>query len=270
MLESERLAYLNALGITQFVAQSVIEGAPCLPQLSEDEVWANHIALQPDPQQSNTEALVEARMSPAVTVQVVNEPLQPEALPDAESVVSSATIPELDLSKLKVEKAEGKTVLPLKNTAKVQRFALAVITVPDQFRLFVELALADAPGLSAIEHRMVSDLLQALGFPNWLDQHGAKAYRWPMVNNPRIAADPQAAKDGLLGFVSSAGVVQKNIFLGSKASVALDAAVLGQLFALGDAGSVAMATYSLADMNADWTRKADAWNSIQQLLFSSS
>ena len=39
MLEADRLAYLNALGITQYVALNPIAGAQQLPVLAPEQIW---------------------------------------------------------------------------------------------------------------------------------------------------------------------------------------------------------------------------------------
>lgn len=267
MLESERLAYLNALGITQYVALNAIDGAPVLPELAADAIWPQPSADTPTAVDAVPEQVPVQTVEPALAATVsvpVAEPATAEPEPES-PVTDGGAIPQLDVGKLKQEVIQPKTAVA-KPAIKAQRFALAVVTVNDQYRLFVELAVADSPGLSALEHRMVSDLLALLGQPNGLDQFGAKLYRWPMVNNPRIASDPQAAREGLLGFIASAPTVKKNLFLGSKAAAVLSDQPLGQVFALGDSAVNAITTWSLLEMQNDWTRKADAWNSIRPFL----
>ena len=263
MLESERQAYLHALGITQYVALGTIAGAPVLPELTAEQIWpaAPEPEISPEPAQPDV------------------APQQPEPLPvEAEysapisdqspqpKVDDDGSIPQLDVSKLTQEQVQPKTAPAKPAAIKAQRFALAVISVPEQFRVFVELALPDAPGLSAVEHRMVSDLLGLLGYHDALDQYGAKLYRWPMVDNPRIAADSQAAREGLLGFVASAPPVLKSVFLGAKAASVISDAPLGQSFILNGPASDAVACCSLSDMQRDWARKAEAWGIISPFL----
>jgi len=262
MLESERQAYLNALGITQYVALDTIAGAPVLPVLTAEQIWpaAPTPAISAEPAQPDI-APQPPESSPAVAEQAA--PIS-EASPRPD-IEDDGSIPQLDVSKLRQEQVQPKTA-PAKPVIKAQRFALAVITVPERFRLFVELTLPDAPGLSAVEHRMVSDLLGVLGHHNALDQYGAKLYRWPMVDNPRIAADSQAAREGLLGFVASAPPVIKSVFLGTKAASVISDAATGQSFALNGSALDAVACCSLSEMQHDWTRKAEAWGIIHPFL----
>ena len=271
MLESERLAYLNALGITQYVSLAPIDGAPVLPALAPEAIWPG----QPEPAFESEPAL-EPEPIDAAPEPVAKAKPDPEHLPESTPVAEPATtsmpaaepgdIPQLDVGKLKQAEQATRTTQPKPAAAPAQRFALAVVTVPDQFRLFVELALPDAPGLSAVEHRMLSDLLALLGHPNGLDQYGAKLYRWPMINNPRLAANPDAARDGLLGFVASAPPVPRSVFLGAKAATLLSDAALGQPFALGQPQPNAVATHSLLAMQQDWTQKATAWQHLRAFL----
>lgn len=270
MLESERLAYLDALGITQYLALAPISGGRELPELVAEQIWA----AAPDAVDSSAEdvSAVPGKVEPVTAPsEFPTEPqahsdidIKPE--PPPEKVEEEEGVPRLDLSKLNLE-TEVSTRPVSRQPVKAQQFALAVITIPDQYRLFVELELADAPGLSAVEHRMVSDLLMLLGQSDGLDQVGAKLYRWPMVNNPRIAADTQAARDGLLGFVASAPVVSRNVFLGMKATSVLATTTPGELFSLTGSGDPdSLATYSLAEMQQDWQLKAAFWGNIYPFL----
>ena len=275
MLESERLAYLNALGITQYVALDVIPGAYLLPELAPEQIWTD---AEPVDQVATGSSAVPAVplsdapvTSPSPPLQMDEKPAQAEpeqVAPTAvtASAVETGEVPQLDLNKLKLER-EPDSKPAVKPQAKAQRFALAVITIPDQFRFFVELSQADAPGLSAREHRMLADLLSALGQGDALDQFGAKLYRWPLVENPRIAADQQAAREALLGFVSSAPPVTRSVFLGLRAAAVLGVAEPGQVFNLaGVSGNEAISTHSLAEMEADWRLKPSAWNHILPFL----
>lgn len=272
MLEADRLAYLNALGITQYVALNPIAGAQQLPVLAPEQIWpepdathdakGDHTAVQA-PQHGLQSSPADQRDQ--VQGQTAQQPAGPQTPPQTPAggvTEAEETVPRLDLSKLNLE-TEVATQPVTKPQARVQQFALAVITVTGQYRLFVELELADAPGLSAVEHRMVTDLLILLGQPQGLDSFGAKLYRWPMVTNPRIAADAQAARDGLLGFIASAPTVSRNVFLGMKATTVLADTSPGQIFALPDAGEAdSLATYSLAEMRQDWRHKAAFWSTV--------
>ncbi|MEE2732291.1 MAG: hypothetical protein VYA55_15840 [Pseudomonadota bacterium] len=269
MLESERLAYLHALGITQYGCQQPLAGATALPELSAEQIWgeppqvqsASHTQSAPTPGRVPTvESTAEAQVSQPVTAFDTQANTHAKTQPaDADA---SAEVPQLDVSKLQLEQEPAPKPVA-KPQAKAQRFALAVITLPQRFRLFVELAQADAPGLSAVEHRMVADLLGVLDCPGALDQFGAKLYRWPLVDNPRIAADQQAAREGLLGFVASAPVVSKSVFLGARAPSLLVDAQPGARFALTAEGNDdTLITYSLREMQGDWRLKAEAWRQI--------
>lgn len=269
MLESDRQAYLSALGITQYVTLAPFAGAQILPELTPEQIWAAESLIEAQPEAAVEIVFRQVEEAPPPVPSVA--PTLPPT-PERATPVDDGAIPQLDVGKLKQEASQPKSVA-LKPVVKAQRFALAVVTVPDQYRLWVELALPDAPGLSALEHRMMSDLLASLGQAEGLDRFGAKLFRWPLVDNPRIAADSQAARDGLLGFVASAPPAPKNVFLGNKASAVLSDVAPGQPFNLSASAEAtvpdALATWSLADMVADWTRKQTAWQVLHPFLLGS-
>ncbi len=82
------------------------------------------------------------------------------------------------------------------------RLAVCVLDLPQQCRILLELGSADAVGLSATEHRMLADLVLALRQPDALQQFSGRAFRWPLVNNPRIDQGPGAAREALRAFLA--------------------------------------------------------------------
>ena len=295
MIESRRLAYLNALGVPQFVARAAIEGAPTLPELSPEQLWGENLIESDQPEQQAQEPLHAGKEAepenpqqekPQQEKAQQNHPnKQPEqkAAPTPEQSPSSnsaepsprPTVPAetgetplLDVSRLGLEKeTKAKPVATPTKTA--ERFSLAIITVPEPgIRFIVQLGVADAPGLSGVEIRMLSDLLQALGYPQWLDQHQPQHFQWPFVNNPRIAKDRAAARDGLLGFFTSTDPVNKTLFLGGIAPAILDSQLEQNQSASTSVHGIegeSLLLPTLAQM-ADWKIKANAWRQIQQFL----
>jgi len=282
MLESERLAWLDALGIQQYVALAPVAGAASLPELTPEQIWAAEYVTAV----AESESVPESEPTPVAPVVAAQQPHESEyavktavaAAVQASSTAASARttelslppdlaegeIPQLDVSKLR--QAEQPVTRPIRKAAPpVQKFALAVVTIPHQFRLLVELALPDAPGLSALEHRVLSDLLLALGQADGLDHNAAKLYRWPILNNPSLASNAEAARDALLAFIGSAPAVTRSVFLGSKAAALLSEVAAGESFSLGPQ-STAIHTHSLAAMQQDWTLKAGVWQQLHSFL----
>lgn len=290
MIESRRLAYLNALGVPQFVARAAIEGAPTLPELSPEQLWGENL-IESDQSEHQVQEPLHAREEaepekPQQEKAQQNHPNQqpeqkaaptPEPSPSSNSAEASPgpTVPAetgetplLDVSRLGLEKeTKAKPVATPTKTA--ERFSLAIITVPEPgIRFIVQLGVADAPGLSGVEIRMLSDLLQALGYPQWLDQHQPQHFQWPFVNNPRIAKDRAAARDGLLGFFTSTDPVNKTLFLGGIAPAILDSQLEQNQSASTSVHGIegeSLLLPTLAQM-ADWKIKANAWRQIQQFL----
>ena len=185
MIESRRLAYLNALGVPQFVARTAIEGAPTLPELSPEQLWGENLIESDqseqqaqEPSHAREEAQPEnpQQEKPQQEKAQQNHPnKQPEqkAAPTPEQSPSSNSEPSpgptapaetgetplLDVSRLGLEKeTKAKPVATPTKTA--ERFSLAIITVPEPgIRFIVQLGVADAPGRSGVEIRMVSGLL---------------------------------------------------------------------------------------------------------------
>lgn len=285
--EGERLAYLQALGITQYVPLRPIAGAPVLPVAA----WESAAPLPASPAGVNVQpALADplVQEAPAATgpvpvaeqvaevvrkVDVATAPSPAQSPAPADSgATASADIPQLDLSRIKPAAAPQPVAVP--RAASLQRFALAVITVPQRVRLLVELAQADAPGLSALEFRMLSDILLALNVPQEISDSTTKLFRWPMVNNPRIAADASAARDGLLAFLASAQAeqaVDKILCLGATPLQCFAHQAPGEAFSLPDlntavATSRCLFTHSLAAMNRDGALKPVVWRQLQAFL----
>lgn len=282
--EGERLAYLQALGIAQYVPLRPIAGVPQLPALAwetpavepvqaESRQRADSVAtampiedLRANLSEPSADAVVQAV---ATAVQRTNPmaPTTPES-PAEPAPRDTGDIPQLDLSKLKPVEEKKQPVAP--KAASLQRFTLAVITLPQRARLLVELSQPEAPGLSGVEFRLLSDLLLALNCQQEIGDSNTKLFRWPLVNNPRIAADVSAARDGLLAFLSAAQSEQpldKVLFLGVAPLVCFPHQQAGEAFTLPELdGASCLLTYSLAALQKDWTLKPVVWRQLQSFL----
>lgn len=290
MQEAQRLAYLNALGITQYVPLAPIAGALVLPDIPWDDVvdagvpaqdvaLANIASADRSPHSFALEPVALEAGSPETAAPAsVQEAVQ--QVVDKSRSVAPATrpavipptlppeeIPQLDVSRVK---PEAPAVAPRpKAPATATRFALGIVTLPDVARLVFELGLPDAPGFSAQEHRIVSDILLALNARTELNDSITKLFRWPMVNNPRIAADVSAARDALIAFLAGAqegGVVPATLFFGTVAASCLHASQPGDVFQLPESGGRNGVTHSLKALQHDGKLKADVWRHLQMLL----
>ena len=293
MHEGERLAYLQALGITQFVPLRPVEGALQLPEpewetdsasspetagadASAPSLEREQLAHEEPPRQPATGAQQDTRTAADAVAESVATLVRqaessavvqtPAEIPPAQH--NSDDIPQLDLSKLKPAEESPRATTP--KPATLQRFALAVVTLPQRTRLLVELARHDAPGLSGVEFRMLGDLLLALNVKQDLSEGALRLYRWPLVNNPRIAADASAARDGLLAFLAAAQAeqsVEKLVFLGTAALSCFPHQQVGNPFNLPDVENAAcLFSHSLTALQKDWALKPEVWHQLQAFL----
>lgn len=277
--EGQRLAYLQALGITQYVPLRPIDGAPTLPVMA----WEAETVVAAADESAKVVEPVEAPVTTVVAevvekittgVDLKSATAQTPAAEAAstDSAPSDNDIPQLDLSRVKLDDAPKKAVVA--KTSAQQRFTLAVISLPQQVRLLVQLSQPDAPGLSAVEYRILGDLLLALGSRQDINDSAIKLFRWPLVNNPRIAADASAARDGLLAFLAAAQAEQpiaKTVVLGTAPQTCFTHEVLGQAFALPELDSAVgagqcLVTHSLLDLQRDWSLKPALWQHLQTFL----
>ena len=265
MDEGQRLAYLQALGITQYVPLQPVAGMPELPLAAWEEVAAHEPATVVPTliEEAGTDAV-----GGAAPPQVDVADAQPET-EKAAPAADSSEIPQLDLSRLTAGLGGAKPDKP-KASQPLRRFTLALVSLPPRLRLLVQLGSPDAPGFSAREHRMLSDLLLALGSGTDITDANTRLFRWPLVNNPRIAGDPGAARDGLFAFlaaVQSEQPVAKTLILGTAPAGLFHDAEPGRAFTLADLGDQpCLLTHGFAAMEQDWTLKAAAWRHIQSFV----
>jgi len=287
--EGQRLAYLQALGITQYVPLQPFDGVPALPVLELETVVASGDGAQtaagelstreaagtlsdtnPDTISAESQFIhdvVEQTVPTEEAIEVTGE--QPVDVQAKASPEQNTDIPQLDLGRLTADLGGVTTAKP-RAPQPLRRFTLAMVTLPQRLRLMVELASPDAPGFSALEHRMLGDLLLALDADTQISDANTRLFRWPFVNNPRIATDPGAARDGLFAFLAAAQSEQpvlKTLVLGSAPAGLFHSAEPGKPFPLAELeNQPCMLTHSLAVMDQDWTLKAATWRHIRSFV----
>ncbi len=267
--EGERLAYLQALGITQYVPLHPVDRALQLPVWVEIEEAAADVAVEPSPDVP-LDMQPEQTTVAAETTTVSEEPATTNVAESVSRVVEtlSSDIPKLDLSRVKLEDDIRST--PVAKKIPLQRFTLGVLSLPNGLRLLVELGQPDAPGLSAIEFRMLSDLKLALNLREDISESSLKLFRWPLVKNPRIAADVSGARDALLAFLAAAQAEQKAaklLFLGTTSLQCFHQQKIGTAFTVAELNQLpCLYTHSLAALQNDWRLKAETWHHILGLI----
>ena len=259
MHEGERLAYLQALGITQYVPVTPIPGTVQLPEAQWDVVPAADVDRVP-----------ELPVAERAVIEAVSTAVEAVTLPEAitsEPEAVSQEIPQLDLSKVRLDDTPKRATAP--KAATLQRFTLAMLSLPKGVRLLAELSHPDAPGFSAVEFRLLADLLLALGIKQDINDSNTRLFRWPMVNNPRIAADASAARDGLLAFLAAVQAEQPAaslVFLGAAPLQVFPHQQLGESFVLSELDGLSCCiTHSLSALQQDWTLKPVFWQHLKCL-----
>lgn len=263
MQEAQRIAYLEALGITQYVALQPVAGAMQLPELDWPEVESPEPSegLQSSEAASGPDPVRELQTSkPAVTRARITEP---ETTP---LETADQGIPQLDLAKLGLQpESRPASDVSAKQTA-LGAFSCLVLAPDSRFRLLLELSAADAPGVSSLEHRMLSDLLFAVGVKEIPDQQGSRLYRWPVINNPRMAADPVAALDAISAFLTASETLSHTLVLGGQVARALGLAQGMEVQTLESLPGYFLAVPGFDALQADWRLKAQAWPQISAFL----
>lgn len=255
MGEAQRLSWLNALGITQYVPIQPFEGVPQLPEAA--------IETEFEPESTSTGSSSEpllreepsAREEP-VTGETPSEKTEKASAADA-LVSEPAT---LDLGRILDAESSPTRKVPPASHSKITAFSCRVLTLPDATRLLVQLSAPDAPDLSALEYRMLSDLLRAMSVPT-LEQHANRIYRWPVINNPRLASDANAAREALAEFLSAVPG-SRTVFLGDRAAAALGLSNEQR----GSDPSDFLLLPSLTELQDSWPLKARSWSQLSEFL----
>ncbi|MAR89253.1 MAG: hypothetical protein SV765_17735 [Pseudomonadota bacterium] len=192
--EPQRLAYLQALEITQYVPRVPIAGALALPEAPKTrEPVGQEAAGAADPRETTADA---GAATATDRDRSVPAPVVPELVAAGRQATAERQ-PLVEPAAAPAPKHSGRQV-----AGDRPRFAVCVLDLPQQCRILLELGSADAVGLSATEHRMLADLVLALRQPDALQQFSGRAFRWPLVNNPRIDQGPGAAREALRAFLA--------------------------------------------------------------------
>lgn len=273
-----RLAYLNALGIMQYCPNDAVAmGGVRLPS------WEPNFEPQPQPSAPQPVAAVPitpqaelpgsavavavAAAVDAATDTTATTPTPDPALAALQALESGADI-RLDPSRiLGGEQAQsGARLRRERPSAMVSAFTLLFIST-EHYLLAVECGVADAPGLSSLESRWISDLLRALGASEpEVALTRARHFRWPVLNTAFGADDLGAAGEALLSFLEGSGCEQPLVIIGAPAGILVDVerGQPGQLAALN--AVPCLQTESLRAMQADVACKRAVWQQLCRFL----
>lgn len=181
--EGRRQRYLAALGLPLWTTRHDLPGARAANPLSfvafVDEDFAESAPATP----SFVEPVIAV---PAVVVQAAQEVRRVDVAPP----VTPAFAQKNDATAVAVKTAVADANFP-RFSCRVQPLAPGWVGV---------IALDDVPDLSAQEHRLLDNLMQALGGD--MAMAGVREhFRWPMSPNPAIPRDAAAAREALAAFL---------------------------------------------------------------------
>ena len=278
MVEVERLAYLSALGITQYVARDSILGAKQSPQLSVDQVFPPSLLPQ-DSALADTDietAAVDTQpvaqlknalaTSPAVEQQPVAVDKAPEKTQGSDSTEGlRVNIPqELLVDSSSTSKTVNSAALRPKAGDNLLEFCFVLLQTPQGLAFLMELADPGVKDMSSSEHRLATDLLQALKIER--EQVQANYFKWPLVNNPRLKQGPEEARESLTGYLDSKladSAAATLLIFGDMPN-----RLLGREDQQLDLSSKQLMTVKLPALSAmlhNWQHKAHAWRLLAPL-----
>lgn len=224
--EAERRAYLQALGVVEY-----------LPRQLDCDAMAE-------------QAVVEVGAPGSVADQVPTEAdhSQEVALPESAP-----------------DQCETLATQP----AETIRFSFLWVHTAANMSLLIEAADPEIAELSAQEHRLLANILRALGLD--IEAQEKHFFCWPLVNNPKIPQGQQEALDSLLAYTAESVTGEHLLLLGElpanffiPASAAADTGASRYLNLRGRKLSL-IELPSLSAMLGNWKAKALTWQRIAHL-----
>ena len=275
MFEVERLAYLNALGITQYVARDSILGAKPSPLLDHEQVFPPSLQ-QPisgaSDQPPGSDAPVQIKQPDTVDsgASVSNVDSAAAATNYQEPVVTTGlkvNIPkELLAESSVVNQNLSSTAAQHTVNSDDAAFEFCFVLLQSQQGVAFLMELDD-PGvkdMSSGEHRLATDLLKALKIER--EQVQANYFKWPLVNNPRLKQGPEEARESLLGYLDSKlanSTTATLLIFGDMPNRVLDKG--DEPLALASRQLVTVQLPALYRMLQNWQHKAHAWRILAPL-----
>ncbi len=292
MLEARRRAYMKAIGVVQFTPLNAIGGAGVSPILLPEQVYpalvdvpcVEDAAPQEAFQQTPSDAQVQQSQTvpPQLEVQPdsnqsrSNQSRSNQAGPDT-SIATQAVTPKVSFSDAALQHdgpppTPDIKITPLDETApiasaqKVQaevlRFALTMVEVPGKLLVLADLGDADAMGCSAMEYHLLQAVLKSISIEAEPSQH---LFRWPLINNKRLAQGKAEAAEGLQGFLmSKLEVLQAPslLLIGEFASGFMPEQDAQTLMDFAGYKAHCFRIPSLQNMLNDWQYKPQAWATL--------
>jgi len=219
VLEVRRRAYMKAMGVVQFTPVDAIDGAAVSTVLLPEQVYPELVDVS-----SAEDTLPQETVQPVPTenhepenraVKTESEVIQPRLNQSGPKTLTPTVAPKASFSEAALQHdgpppTPDIKITPLDEIAptvavqKVQdealRFALTMVEIPGKLLVLADLTDADAMGCSAMEYHLLQAVLKSISLEAEPSQH---LFRWPLVNNKRMAQGKVEAAEGLQGFLMS-------------------------------------------------------------------
>lgn len=298
MLEARRRAYLKAMGVMQFSPVSAIDGAGVSPVLLPEQVYPELVDVpyveEAVPQETFQQAPSDAQVpqSQVIPPQAdvlpsdVNQP-QPNQIqsnqspsnkagPDTsiatQSVTAKASFSDAALQHDGPPPTPDIKITPLDETVpiapekkgheEVLRFALTMVEIPGKLLVLADLSDANSMGCSAMEYHLLQAVLKSISLEAEPSQH---LFRWPLINNKRMAQGRAEAAEGLRGFLmSKLEVLQAPnlLLIGEFASGFMPEQDAQSVIDFAGYKAHCFRIPSLQNMLNDWQHKPQAWTTL--------
>ncbi|MDX1694756.1 MAG: hypothetical protein R3208_13400 [Ketobacteraceae bacterium] len=284
MFEAERQAYLKALGIMQYVPREPIAGALESPVLTDSELYPPpaapiaeetphaHREAAPTPAEAGDGREVaerrEQRDMPDERPANPGEQKPPEApvAPGSEPALSADGI-TVNIPRELLEESPEPAAQGARNPAPVSpavEFCFALIQTSAGIAMLTELGDPGVKDMSAQEHRLMGDILQALQVPPEACRY--QYFKWPLVNNPRIRQGWPEARETLQAYLDDklgASGASTLVIFGDQPLEALR--IENDQLAVSGRALMTVQTPALHRMLSDWRLKARVWGRLAPL-----
>ena len=296
MLEARRRAYMKAMGVVQFTPVDAIDGAGVSPILLpeqiypelvdvpcvEDTVSQETVSHETVPQEAAPQAAPQEVIRPTIPPQTevlqsgANQPRSNQAGPDT-SIATQTVTPKVSFSEAALQHdgpppTPDIKITPLDEAAPVAsvqkapvdvlRFALTMVEVPGKLLVLADLGDADAMGCSAMEYHLLQAVLKSISLEAEPSQH---LFRWPLINNKRLAQGKAEAAEGLQGFLMSKLEllqVPNLLLVGEFASAFMPEQDTQAVIDFAGYKAHCFRIPSLQNMLNDWQYKPQAWTTL--------
>jgi len=293
VLEARRRAYMKAMGVMQFSPINAIDGAGVSPVLLPEQVYPELVDVpyveETVPQETFQQAPSNAQVPQSQVIppqaevlrseanqHQTNKPPSNKAGPDTsipmQTVTPKASFSEAALQHDGPPPTPDIKITPLDETVtvasekkghdEVLRFALTMVEIPGKLLVLADLSDANAMGCSTMEYHLLQAVLKSISLEAEPSQH---LFRWPLINNKRMAQGKAEAAEGLQGFLMSKLELLQTpnlLLVGEFASAFMPEQEEQAMMDFAGYQAHCFRIPSLQNMLNDWQYKPQAWATL--------